>query len=48
MYKLHMDNQWMKAHVLIVYIIHVKCVNVMASHHLRLDAKCNFTNATYL
>jgi hypothetical protein len=43
-----MDNQRMKAHVFIVYIIYMKCVNVMVNHHLWLDVKCNFIYATYL
>lgn len=32
--KLHMDNQRMKACVLIVYIINMKDVDIMVSHHL--------------
>jgi hypothetical protein len=32
--------------MLIVYIIHVKCVSIMANHHLWLDVGCNFIYAT--
>jgi hypothetical protein len=41
--KLHMDNQWMRTYVLNVYIIHVKCVDIMVNHHLQLDIECDFT-----
>jgi hypothetical protein len=41
--KLHMDNQWMKACVLIVYIINMKDVDIMVSHHLWLNVGCDKT-----
>jgi hypothetical protein len=42
-FKLHMDSQWMKAYVLIVYTINMKDVDIMVSHHLRLDVGCDKT-----
>jgi hypothetical protein len=33
-YKLYKDNQEIRIYVLIVYIIYVKCANIMMSHHL--------------
>jgi hypothetical protein len=41
--KLHMDNQWMRAYALNIYVIHVKCVNIMVNHHLQLDIEHDFT-----
>jgi hypothetical protein len=31
---LHMGSQWMKMYVLIIYIIHVKRVDIMMNYHL--------------
>jgi hypothetical protein len=44
--KLCMNGQQMKVYMLIVYIIHMKCDDIMLSHHLQLDVACNFTYAT--
>jgi hypothetical protein len=44
--KLYMNGQWMKVYMLIVYIIHVECDDIMLSHHLRLDVAYNFIYAT--
>jgi hypothetical protein len=41
-----MNGQQMKVYMLIVYIIHMKCDDIMLSHHLQLDVACNFTYAT--
>jgi len=40
--KLHMDSQWMKAYVLIVYIINMKD-DIMVSHQMWLDVGCDKT-----
>jgi hypothetical protein len=45
-YKLHIDGQWMKVYMLIIYIIHVESDDIMLSHHLWLDVACDFTYAT--
>jgi hypothetical protein len=44
-YKLHMNGQHMNLYILIIYIIHMKCVNIIMNHHLQLDVGCNFTDA---
>jgi len=36
----------MKVYMLIVYIIHVECDDIMLNHHLWLHVACNFTYAT--
>jgi hypothetical protein len=36
----------MKVYMLIVYIIHVECDDIMLNHHLWLDVACHFTYAT--
>jgi hypothetical protein len=36
----------MKVYMLIVYIIHVECDDIMLSCHLRLDVASHFTYAT--
>jgi hypothetical protein len=35
----------MKVYMLIVYIIHVECDDIMLSHHLQLYLACDFTYA---
>jgi hypothetical protein len=32
--------------MLTIYIIHVKCDDIMLSHHLQLDVACNFIYVT--
>jgi hypothetical protein len=44
--KLYIDGQWIKVYMLIIYIIHVECDDIMLNHHLRLDVACDFTYAT--
>jgi hypothetical protein len=44
--KPYMDSQWMRVYILIVYIIHVKCDDIMLNHHLLLDFTCDFSYAT--
>jgi hypothetical protein len=44
--KLYIDGQWMKVDMLIVYIIHMKCDDIILNHHLQLDVACKFTYAT--
>jgi hypothetical protein len=44
--KLYIDGQWMKVYMLIVYIIHVECDDMMLNHHLWLDVAYDFTYAT--
>jgi hypothetical protein len=44
--KLYMNGQRMKVYMLTAYIIHVKCDDIMLSHHLWLDVACNLTYAT--
>jgi hypothetical protein len=36
-------NQHIKLYMLTIYIIHVKCANIMVNHHLQLNVECNFT-----
>jgi hypothetical protein len=43
--KLYMDDQWIKVYILTLYIIHVKCGDIMLNHRLWLDVPCNFTYA---
>jgi len=43
-YKLHMNGQHTNLYMLIIYIIRMKCVNVIMNHHLQLNVKCNFIN----
>ncbi len=45
-YKLYIDGQWINMNILIVYIIHVECDDIMLNHHLRLDVACDFTYVT--
>jgi len=40
--KLHMNAKWMKPYMSTIYIIHMKCVDVMANHHLQFNIECNF------
>ncbi len=42
-YNLHTNNQHIKPYMLTIYIIHVKCANIMVNHHLQLNVECNFT-----
>jgi ABC-type protease/lipase transport system fused ATPase/permease subunit len=44
--KLYIDDQWIKVYILIIYIIHVKCGDIMLNHCLWLDVPCNFTYIT--
>jgi hypothetical protein len=41
-YKLYTNDQRMKVYMLIIYIIHVECDDIMLSHHLRLNVACDF------
>jgi hypothetical protein len=36
----------MKVYMLIVYIIHVECDDIMLSHHLWLNVECDFNYVT--
>jgi hypothetical protein len=42
-YNLHTNNQHIKLYMLTIYIIHVKCANIMLNHRLQLNIECNFT-----
>ncbi len=44
--KFYMNGQQIKVYMLIIYIIHVECDDIMLSHHLQLDVACHFTYAT--
>jgi hypothetical protein len=44
--KLYIDSQWMKVYMLIIYMIHVECDDIMLNHHLWLGVACDFTYAT--
>jgi hypothetical protein len=44
--KLYMNGQWMKVYMLIAYIIHVECDDIILSHHLQLDVAYNFIYVT--
>jgi hypothetical protein len=45
--KLYTNCQQMKVYMLIVYIIHMECYDIMLSRDLWLDVACNFTYATH-
>jgi len=45
--KFYTNGQWMKMYMMIIYIIHAECDNIMLSHHLQLDGARDFTYATY-
>jgi hypothetical protein len=45
-YKLYTNGQRMKVYMLIIYIIHVECDEIMLSHHLRFDVARDFIYAT--
>jgi hypothetical protein len=40
--KLHMNGLQMKSYMLIVYIIHVECVNIKMNYILWLNSRCDF------
>lgn len=40
--KLSTNDQQIKMYILIVYIIHVKYVDIIMSHHLELNIECDF------
>jgi hypothetical protein len=44
--KFHINDQQMRLCMLCVYIIHVKCVNIIMSHHLQLDVGRDLIYAT--
>jgi hypothetical protein len=44
-YKLHTNSQGIKTYVLIIYIIHVRYVDIVMNYYLRLDVGCDFIYA---
>jgi hypothetical protein len=44
--KLYTNGQWIKVYILTIYIIHVKCDDIMLNHHLWLNVAYNFIHAT--
>ncbi len=44
--KFHTNDQQMRLCMLSVYIIHMKCVYIIMSHHFQLDVGCDLIYAT--